>query len=373
MKMEIYNFKGEIMDRINELKLTYKVDSDAMFKLGMAYYFGDVVARDKTKAVSYLKKAAKMKNADACKKLAECYDTGNGCKKNKSKAKKYLDLYKQYEKLVPNESVNLKIAQTKVNNLVKYANKNYGNADLYYKAGMMYYDGDGIVEDKKKALKCFFWGACQDNIDSITKMVECYQNGVGCKVDKSYAQFWADKLNKLRQKEADKLKPREKSNAEISQEKPNVNLDNPYAEIDKGKPRVKDVLKYMDTPLGKFNQKHTLYNCPCCGRDMLYISMGTGGDLFEDYITIYNPGSILERVGGIHTRASLQGETTKYLLRCSHCGLQTVKVENRKRDTKKDLYLGDGVIFTVTYEVMSDTPSQYKRAIQKYEGTFKEK
>ena len=125
----------------------------------------------------------------------------------------------------------------------------------------------------------------------------------------------------------------------------------------------------MDTSLGKFNQKHTLYNCPRCNHDMLYISMGTGGDLFENYVIIYNPGTTLESVSDVHTRASSEGTTTKYLFRCSHCGLQAVKVENRKFDKNS---FGNGKMFTVTYEVMSDVPSQYKRAIQKYEGKFKE-
>lgn len=356
------------MDRIKELKLTCKVDPDSMYKLGLAYYHGDRVDRNRKLAVKYFEKAAKMKSADACKQLATIYKSGSGeIKKDIVKAQKYDKLADEYKDYVVDEKTKSKISNLKIKNLLKEARAFYGNPDLYYQAGMMLFNGDGVIENKKKALKCFFSGACGGSINAMEKMVECYQNGYGCKVDKGYAQFWSDNLNKARQKEADKLRAMEKTET-VSKE---VGESNRYAEADKGKPTVKEVFKYMDTPLGKFNQKHTLYTCPSCKHDMLYISSGLEGDLFEKYITIYNPGSIFESVSDVMTRASREGETNKMLFRCSSCGLQVIKVENRKFDTSNGSF-GKGKIFTISYKVPSDMPSRYKLEIKKYEGKFKE-
>ena len=360
------------MDRISELKLTYKVDGDAMYKLGVAYLRGDKVDKDIKTAIKCFEKAAKMSNANACKQLADIYKSGsNGLKKDVTKAVKYEALAVEYKDYVLDEKTKSKIAATKVKNLVKYSKCGIGRSNECYKAGMMYFNGEGIPVDQKKALKCFFSAACANNMDAVAKMIECYENGYGCKVDKGYAEFWSNRLASLKQKEADKNKPKSKTTAKSSRE---VSSNNPFAEEDKKKPTVKETFTYTNTPLGRFNEKHTLYTCPSCNHDMLYITSGLEGDLFENYITIYNPGSILESVSDIMTRASREGETNKKLFRCSYCGLQAVKVENRKFDTRKDNSdFGNGKkLFTITYEVPSDMPTRYKQVIKRYEGQFKE-
>ena len=70
-----------------------------------------------------------------------------------------------------------------------------GDADAQYCLGELYYKGEGLAKDLKKAVYWYTkaaetgWG----HAGAIKRLVDCYSNGEGVEKDLEKAKFWQDK------------------------------------------------------------------------------------------------------------------------------------------------------------------------------------
>ena len=139
-------------------------------------------------AVEYLKKAAKLKNLDAMKLLADCYFYGRGIEQNLQQA---FDYYRRSADLGNPESRNA-FADFYYNGYV--VKQNYSRAFKYYEQavklgnitamknlGNCYFYGRGIEQNYEKAVELYL--KTVDNLDAeaMNNLGECYYNGLGTK------------------------------------------------------------------------------------------------------------------------------------------------------------------------------------------------
>jgi len=69
-----------------------------------------------------------------------------------------------------------------------------GDAEAQYWLGRCYYNGNGVKEDKEKAV--FWWtkAAEQGNCEAIFELILCYSHGDGVHKDTEKADYWDKKF-----------------------------------------------------------------------------------------------------------------------------------------------------------------------------------
>ncbi|MCH5217407.1 MAG: SEL1-like repeat protein [Muribaculaceae bacterium] len=142
-----------------------KGNGEALYKLGVAYYFGDMgVEQNNQKYFEYSKMAAEAGNPQGLYNLGYAYDEGIGTMKDEAEAVKW------YQKAADAGSVN-----------------------AYNSLGYMYEEGRGVEKDAEKAFELYLKGAENGNGYAMNNVSLCYQNGNGTSQDMAKAVEWATK------------------------------------------------------------------------------------------------------------------------------------------------------------------------------------
>lgn len=140
-------------------------DHECMYWAGMQYYYGEGTATDLIQAVSYLQRADKLGNLNACLTLGDIYyEGGNGVAQDLQKA---FDYYKKAA--------------------------NAGNAWRQWKLARMYEQGEGTKQNLQLALQWYRESASQGFDQAHYSLGEMYLSGKGVKKDdtKAIEQFRA--------------------------------------------------------------------------------------------------------------------------------------------------------------------------------------
>ena len=122
-----------------------KLDALTYYEKGLGYDQADYDEKNRKKALSCYRKAAKLGCAAAQCKLGEAYDWGDGVKKDKSKAAKYFRMAAEQ-----------------------------GHTSAQFLLGVCYDSGEGIKQDKTKAKECYLQAAEQGNdcaIDALNDLL----------------------------------------------------------------------------------------------------------------------------------------------------------------------------------------------------------
>jgi len=136
-------------------------DAMAQLNLGLCYYDGTGLHKDKTEAAKWFRKAAEQGNAMAQFYLGGCYVTGGGVPKDGTEAAKWWR---------------------------KAADQ--GLADAQYTLGLCYYNGDSVPKDETEAVRWFRKAAEQGNALAQYNFGVCYYNGDGLPKDETEAVRW---------------------------------------------------------------------------------------------------------------------------------------------------------------------------------------
>ncbi len=162
-------------------------DTEAMRQLGIFYEYGEGVDKDLSKAVNLYIQAADEKNAKAMAKLASCYENGNGVPQNLNKSVEWLrkavalgdsdamfNLASWYEQGKGGLPQNLIEAAY----LLGQAAGN-GHVEAMYKLGIMFMNGEGVVQNLELGISWLQRAADEDNIEALHTLASCYEKGHG--------------------------------------------------------------------------------------------------------------------------------------------------------------------------------------------------
>ena len=174
-----------------------KGDASAQFDLGVMYANGDGIAKDKTEAVKWYRKAADQGHPTAQSNLGVMYDKGNGVAKDEAEAAKW------YRKAADQGDVK---AQNNLGGM--YANGNgvakdyaeavkwvrkaadQGNATAQFNLGLMYANGNGVAKDEAEAVKWYRKAADQGLAAAQYNLGVMYYDGNGVAKDETEAYKW---------------------------------------------------------------------------------------------------------------------------------------------------------------------------------------
>ena len=137
----------------------------AQRQMGKMYAEGNRVQKDEAEAVKWYRKAAEQGNAEAQACLGSRYLYGTGG-------------------IAQDNAMALKWLQMAADQGVSYA-----QADLAF----MYYNGQGVEQNEKKAAELFLKAAEQGNAYAQSHMGMFYQNGYGVELDNRKAAEWYEK------------------------------------------------------------------------------------------------------------------------------------------------------------------------------------
>lgn len=150
-------------EKILENEQHYKY-VDALFNLGLIYYYGQGVAEDEKKAFELWLAAAKRGYTNAYRNVALWYHTGTGVKRNYEQA-------------------------------VEWAKKGseIGDGGCTFILGVIHYRGQSVKRNYDKAFELFLMAAEQGYTDACQAVAECYYYGRGVERDYSQAKEWCQK------------------------------------------------------------------------------------------------------------------------------------------------------------------------------------
>lgn len=340
----------------NEYKKYAKKDSMAMLNLGICYFDGKGVKKDRNKALKCFLASVKKQNPEACKQLAKNYKSGSIGIKDSEKAEYYLNLAKEYEnnikivRKIKLEETNTKIAIYKTRQNTKYLIKNNllyndGCRDLDYKIGMAYLSCDDIKNNKVLAFKCFLNGYKAKSTIAIEKLIECYEQGDLCEKDIGKAEQLKEELKELKENQ-------QKAINELS---------------------LVDYPTPNDSKSEAFRKLHTAKSCPSCYHKIKYLSKEDIGSLEEEYVRIWKGTSPeYDKVGYKFKENSLTGQTTTKYYRCQNpeCNCLFECSINRVQEDKTD---GRYVTTTYTYKGIKNCSANAQNNFKALSGSFTEK
>ncbi|MBQ7273311.1 MAG: SEL1-like repeat protein [Bacteroidales bacterium] len=155
-----YDVEGNGKKREELLAKALSGDVESLFLLGRCYYKGDTLGYsvDYDKAVSWLNRASMKNHPDAIRFLGHCYKWGHGVAEDKKKAHA---LYK------------------------KSASMGSSLAEYYVALDM--FNGEGVKQNKKKAIKSFMKLADERLPDALLMLGECFLVGDAVAKDESLA------------------------------------------------------------------------------------------------------------------------------------------------------------------------------------------
>ena len=151
-------------------ELAKEGNEDAQLKLSFLFAHGIGVREDKTKAFHWCLRAAESGNAFAQTQIGEWY------------------WYRAYPNGVGNQET-----QNNLHQAFSWFQKaaEQGDADGRYHLGRCFFYGDGVDEDKVKAVELFQLAADQGVPDAFDMLGQCYKGGYGIREDlkKAFALF----------------------------------------------------------------------------------------------------------------------------------------------------------------------------------------
>lgn len=170
---------------------------EAMFLVGMSYYYGIDVEQNYSKAFKWIKKAAKQKHIDASYYVGDMYLSGYGTNVHYDKALKWLvraatkgqsdaerTLGMMYE-----YGRGVSVDERKAKKWYKKAAKS-GDALAQYAIAELYYYGSGITQDYEKAYKWYERAAGQGHAEAQFSLGFLLKNGLGVEVHHKKALQW---------------------------------------------------------------------------------------------------------------------------------------------------------------------------------------
>jgi len=160
-----YKVQKWIQDALELLRWGADIgDREALYKLGVLYFYGDEIQEDKVEGFRLWKLSAEKEFGMAQYSLGLCYDNGEGAPKDKKKAVEWY---------------------------FKAADR--GITDAQKDLGNCYFYGEGIPEDKTNAVRWYRRAAENGSAAAQCNLGYCYYKGMGVPVEKSEAEKWLRK------------------------------------------------------------------------------------------------------------------------------------------------------------------------------------
>lgn len=174
--------------------------AEAQYNLGICYEFGEGVKKDENMAVEWYKRSAEQGFAEAQYNLGGCYFDGKGVKKDEREAFEWYK--KSAEQGLSKAQYNIGICYFNGEGVMKDEKEavewykksaEQGNAMAQYNLGACYEYGEGIEKDEREAVKWYKRSAVQGNAKAQNNMAFCYENGTGVEKDEKKAFEWYKK------------------------------------------------------------------------------------------------------------------------------------------------------------------------------------
>ena len=191
----------ENSDNIDELiEKANEGDSEAQFKLGNMYYYGQGVNQDYAKAIEWYERAAEQGNAAAQFNLGLMYDFGKGVERDYAKAIEWYekaaeqgDVYAQYKLGVMYE--NCEGVEQDYAKAFEWYEKaaEQENAAAQFNLGVMYENGEGVEQDYAKAIEWYERAAGQGDVKAQFNLGVMYENGEGVEQDYAKVIEWYER------------------------------------------------------------------------------------------------------------------------------------------------------------------------------------
>jgi len=168
----------------------------AQLNLGYFYDKGICIEEDNEVAFKWYLEAAKQNNIEAQYNVALCYEHGDGIEKNIEKAIEWYSLSasKNHSKSLLNLGLLFDNAECGERNIEKamqlYSLAANKESDASVLLGTHYFYGDGVAEDKDKAVKCFLDAANMNNYYAQYLLANCYCFGDGVTKNIENAFYW---------------------------------------------------------------------------------------------------------------------------------------------------------------------------------------
>jgi SEL1 protein len=188
-------FRGEDDDDFQFLEYqAHKGYTEAMYRLGVFYYFGlRGVHRDHSKALTWLLKAVEKSDPRSMELLGEIYARGYGVERNYSRAYEWFleaARKKHYSALNGIGYLYVKgegVADGKNHTMAKeYFRRaaEAGDSHGHYNLGVLYLEGMGVKKDVKEACKLFLIAANKGHPKAFYQLAKMQQTGIpGMKKD----------------------------------------------------------------------------------------------------------------------------------------------------------------------------------------------
>ena len=177
-----------LRNSINYLNRAYELgDIEAMRQLGICYENGEGVDKNLSMAAKLYQLATDRNNAKAMVNLASCYENGHGVPQDLNIAIELLqqavDLndsdamfnlaswYEQGKGGLPQDLVEVAC-------LLGQAAGN-GHVEAMYKLGIMFMNGEGVVQNLELGISWLQRAADEDNIEALRALASCYEKGHG--------------------------------------------------------------------------------------------------------------------------------------------------------------------------------------------------
>ncbi|KAK6925303.1 Sel1-like repeat [Dillenia turbinata] len=167
-----------------------KGNSDAMYKIGLFYYFGlRGLRRDHPKALSWFLRAVEKGEPRSMELLGEIYARGAGVERNHTKALEWLmlaskqQLYSAYNGMGYLYVKGYGVEKKNYTKAKEYFEKAADNQEAggHYNLGVLYLKGIGVKRDVKLACKYFIFAANAGQPKAFYQLAKMFHTGVGLK------------------------------------------------------------------------------------------------------------------------------------------------------------------------------------------------
>ena len=225
-KLGIYYYNGYYVEKDKTKAVKYlkecegitleedeeSVRAQAMDLLGDCYYYGEGIEKNLKRSFECYLNAAEAGNVSAQNDVGYAYENGEGVDKDLSKAAQW------YQKAANNGN---KFAMRNIANFYKKGvgvAKDYNLAFKWFKLaaengniianndlGLCYLDGYGTEKNETEAIKYFTTCAAKGNMYAQYNLGKCYLNGTGVKQDKTKAKELLEKAANQGHEESKKL------------------------------------------------------------------------------------------------------------------------------------------------------------------------
>ena len=200
------NYEAKITTHVTTDDIT---ESEYLFNLGAAYFFGDGVEMNPTQAFNYIRMAAEKGHVSAQYNLGSMYNQGLGVDKNFIKAAEWI------EKAALKGDINAQCALGDFYILGLGVDQNsseafewhlkaalQGHAVAQFNVGEMYNQGEGVDQHSSKAFEWYFKAALQGHAVAQFNVGEMYDQGEGVDQNSREAFGWYMKAAQQGYKEA---------------------------------------------------------------------------------------------------------------------------------------------------------------------------